>query len=287
MEVFDNKILNTNSQGFRGKEEYKIEKNPNKKRVIFIGDSFTFGEEVSDKETYPYYFGKLLPNIEVINLGVHGYGHDQMLISLREQGQLYKPDFVILGFIEADTKRNMVNFRDYAKPQFELNENELTLTSVPVPTPEHTLKWDWARPRIVDIFSIIKHQIREKSGEYEKEKAKLAKAILKEIANECNRIGAIPIFLYIPLITEIHSDEFMVYGEKFLQEICEENNVLYFSTRPYLMNKGKKGTEYKDKGHWGSDGNLAIAEAIKQFMIESEQISLKNKKSDLIEDENI
>ena len=51
-----------------------------------LGDSFTFGEDVGDDETYSHHLEQLLPGTEVINLGVHGYGHDQMLIYLREEG---------------------------------------------------------------------------------------------------------------------------------------------------------------------------------------------------------
>jgi len=268
--VFDNKFLNSNSIGLRGVEEYNFNKDHNTKRIMIIGDSFTFGEEVSDNETYSYYLEQLLPNSEIMNLGVHGYGHDQMLISLRELGHQYNPDFVILGFIEPDTKRNMVNFRDYAKPQFKIKKNKLKLTAVPVPTIESTLKWDWLRPRIIDIFAIIKHQIRVKSGKYDVDKAKISQAILTEIVNESIKIEAEPIFVYIPLIEEISTGDIMVSGETFLSNFCANNdNVTFFSARPYIINKGKRGTVYKEKGHWGPEGNLAIAEAIRQYLFES------------------
>jgi hypothetical protein len=42
---------------------------------LILGDSFTFGDEVSDNETYSYYLQQMLPHTEVINMGVHGYGH--------------------------------------------------------------------------------------------------------------------------------------------------------------------------------------------------------------------
>jgi hypothetical protein len=55
---------------------------------------------------------------EVLNLGVHGYGHDQMLLYLREEGLRYRPDVVLLGFVQIDMPRNQLSFRDYAKPRF-------------------------------------------------------------------------------------------------------------------------------------------------------------------------
>jgi hypothetical protein len=86
-----------------------------------------------------------LPSAEIINMGVHGYGQDQMLIFLQEEGIKYKPDIVILGFITADMSRNILQFRDYTKPRFIVERGRLQLIGSPVPPPEYFLKWEWAR----------------------------------------------------------------------------------------------------------------------------------------------
>ena len=70
------KILHTNSKGIRGVSEYAYQKLASKKRILILGDSFTFGDEVSDDATYPYYLEKMIPGFEVLNFGVNGYGHD-------------------------------------------------------------------------------------------------------------------------------------------------------------------------------------------------------------------
>jgi hypothetical protein len=119
---------------------------------LILGDSFTFGDEVSDDETYAFYLQQMLPQAEVINMGVHGYGHDQMLILLREEGIKYEPDIVIVGFLALDMSRNLLSFRDFAKPRYVLEKGKLRLTGTPIPRPEEILKWDWARPRVVVIF---------------------------------------------------------------------------------------------------------------------------------------
>jgi lysophospholipase L1-like esterase len=129
MKVFDNKVLNSNSRGIRGTAEYSYNKNPSRTRILVLGDSFTFGEEVSDNETYPCNLQQLLPNTEIINLRMPGYGHDQMLIYLQEEGSKYTPDVVILGFLTPDMTRNMLMFRDYAKPKFILTNEQLSLVN--------------------------------------------------------------------------------------------------------------------------------------------------------------
>ena len=55
LRVFDNKTLNTNSHGLRGKNEFSFNNDRQKVRILILGDSFTFGDEVSDDETYSYY----------------------------------------------------------------------------------------------------------------------------------------------------------------------------------------------------------------------------------------
>src|SRR5262249_22633489 len=52
--VFGDKVLNTNHRGLRGTREFDYERS-DRPRIVVLGDSFTFGEEVSDDETYAHY----------------------------------------------------------------------------------------------------------------------------------------------------------------------------------------------------------------------------------------
>ncbi len=81
---------------------------PNKIRIAVLGDSFTFGEEISDDETYSARLEQIIPNSEVLNFGNHGYGHDQMLIYFRSEVRRYRPDIVVLGFVPMDMQRNLL-----------------------------------------------------------------------------------------------------------------------------------------------------------------------------------
>lgn len=268
MKVFGNKVLNTNSRGLRAKQEYSYRKDRNKVRILILGDSFTFGAEVSDDETYPYCLQQMLPHVEVINMGVHGYGHDQMLILLREEGLKYQPDIVMLGFLPMDMPRNLLQFRDYAKPKFVLDNGELKLTGTPVPRPEEVLKWDWLRPRTVDVFAIIRHKFRKSVGLYEKEKQQITTAILTEIIELTDSIHAIPIFVYLPSGDEIYYRPPFTRGEKFLFSVCRANDkVRCFSTRPYFVEKVAKGIFF-EVGHWDYAGHLTVAEAIKDYLVD-------------------
>src|SRR5579864_6199611 len=151
MSVFDGKILNSNSKGLRGTTEYGYARTPGKRRILVLGDSFTFGFEVSDDETFSHYLESSLPSTEVLNLGVPGYGHDQMLLYLKEEGAKYHPDVVLIGFTHLDIYRNLWSFYVYAKPKFELVSHHLQLTNVPVPEPDRLLSEEPYRSKGADL----------------------------------------------------------------------------------------------------------------------------------------
>lgn len=56
-------------------------------RTLFIGDSFTAGLHVEPNQTFPYGYGEQFsPQSRTFNLGVSGYGLDQMLLLYQELG---------------------------------------------------------------------------------------------------------------------------------------------------------------------------------------------------------
>src|SRR5215510_7698572 len=267
--VFNNKILNTNSKGLRGKRDFSYTQDKEKLRILILGDSFTFGDEVSDDETYPYYLQQMLPHTEIINMGVHGYGHDQMLILPREEGIKYEPDIVIVGFLPLDMSRNLLKFRDFAKPRFVLEKGELKLTGTPVPRPEEILQWDWTRPRILDLFSLIRHSVEKFSGLQQKKMEAITTALLMELIQSVESIPATPILAYLPRGREIALDIAVTQDEKYLFSVCQLNEqARCFSTRPYFAEKIAKGETFKPGGHWEPAGHLAVAEAIKRYLVD-------------------
>ena len=232
-----------------------------------MGDSFTFGDEVSDNETYPHYLQQMLPHIEVINTGVHGYGHDQMLILYKEEGIKYEPDIVILGFVYRDMSRNLLLFRDYANPEFVVANKELKLTGSPVPSPEDVIKWDWARLRIFDITSMLVHRFKVKSGRTQKDMKGITAHILNEIIDVTDKIQAIPIFVYLPTGREISQNSRLTPGEEFLFTFCKTNGAARcFSARPGFSGKMVKGMKFRLRGHWGPLGHQTVAESIRRYL---------------------
>ncbi len=100
---------------------------PSRPLLLTVGDSFVFGDEVSDNETWPAYLEKELDR-KVINGGVCGYGIDQSFLRLQQLVQKYKPDVILFGFTPDDIRRTGLSvYLRVPKPYFSLTGNELVL----------------------------------------------------------------------------------------------------------------------------------------------------------------
>lgn len=71
---------------------------PTRRRVVFIGDSNTFGYGVPTSSAFVEVVDRLLPDISAINLGVTGYTSYQGRVALEKYLPIVKPDLVVASF---------------------------------------------------------------------------------------------------------------------------------------------------------------------------------------------
>lgn len=262
-------VVNTSSRGLRGVREFSYQKPLGTTRIVVLGDSFTFGDEVGDEQTWSHQLSLLLPGVEVLNLGVHGYGHDQMLLYLQEEGVKYRPDIVLLGFLSDDMERNVLGFRDYAKPRFDLDAGKLKLRNVPIPSPEQTLRREFWRSKLLDVFSVIQTSYRWRSGRTPAFTRELTVALLDEIAKTARGIGAVPAFAYLPVYAEIDKpDMSMTYREQFFFDYCRDRGIQSMYLRHFFLPKVRAGVEFKTTGHWGPLEHATAAEGVAAYLLE-------------------
>jgi hypothetical protein len=159
--------VTSNSQGLRGRREYAPEPPAGIRRVLCVGDSFTFGAGLRDDETMPARLEAALNGSgparwEVLNFGVEGYGTDQQWLYLSERGLRYRPQIVVLSFFELNLERNVMSFRDYAKPYFTLADGRLVLHNVPVPSPPEVLgsRPELPRWRLASLLGTLGQEFR-------------------------------------------------------------------------------------------------------------------------------
>jgi hypothetical protein len=126
------------------------------KTVLAMGDSFTFGEDVNDHETWPAQLEKFLGqkvvngkiiSHRVINGGVFNYGLDQIILRSERLVEKYKPDLLLVSIIPDDIVRCEMSVRMEPKPYFILNNGQLVLKNNPVPLSDGN-----ERPKQLDLF---------------------------------------------------------------------------------------------------------------------------------------
>jgi hypothetical protein len=94
--------FSTNAQGLRMDYDLSVEKLPGSRRILLVGDSFTFGYGVQQNEAFPAELQRLLDpdhrRIEVINAGfASGFTLDTEYLFTREVGAKWHPDLVLVG----------------------------------------------------------------------------------------------------------------------------------------------------------------------------------------------
>jgi hypothetical protein len=133
----------TNAQGLRADHDYRRRPPDGVLRIAAFGNSFVYGNEVTNREAWPEQLEAIAPTVEVLNYGVGGYGIDQAYLRFREEGLALAPTWVVIGFSPDDLSRVVSVYRRFrssleipiAKPRFRLDARG-ALQLIPNPLPD-------------------------------------------------------------------------------------------------------------------------------------------------------
>ncbi len=102
-------------------------------RVLAVGDSFTFGDAVSDHETWPAFLEEIIGK-PVANGGVFGYGFDQIYLRAQVLADKTAPGLILVGLIPDDIPRmGFSKWYGAERPYFNAVDGRLELKNQPVP----------------------------------------------------------------------------------------------------------------------------------------------------------
>ena len=152
--VSHDKRYTSNSQGIRSAPmEYALGAVPDRTRVAIFGDSYAHGHDVPFAESWGYLLERRLDvpgrPVEVLNLGVQGYGIGQAYLRWKKLGAKFEPDIVLFGFCAENVKRVVNVVRPlyapraglpFSKPRFLLAGDELQLVNVPTVSPDKLIQ---------------------------------------------------------------------------------------------------------------------------------------------------
>jgi len=262
--VWLGKRLTTDRRGARPARDLSFDRRRGTARILALGDSFTFGDEVSDDETWTRRLEETLPATEVVNLGVRGYGHDQILLLYRSLGRRYRADLVLVGFVETDLARNLLSFRDYAKPTFRLRGDELRLARVPIPPPDRLLATDWRRPRWLDLGDLLWTRLQAVSGLRAHAKRRIGSAILRRLAAEIRRDGAVPVLVELQFGEALRSSAASREATDYFTALCSSGGwaACLSTAGAWRRFEGAAAELTLAGGHWSPAVHRAAAEAM-------------------------
>ena len=276
---------------FRGVHGYQADKQPDVFRVVVIGDSFTYGAEVSDDETYPHRLEMLLPKGEVINLGVRAYGIDQAVLKYLKYGRAYRPDLLVVGIWSLDYLRTPLTFYRFAKPLYVIDPgtHALTLTRTPVPPPDDMYRMlERELGPFFFTYGLLRQAYRMKFPEarglerYFEKWDPLIEAILGRLVEAARQDHTPMLFVLIETGMAFRTDELMTdtntcCERKHLRDIVQRLSVDAIDVGETLPRKYSRSTVYERmyihhrgdaSGHFTPFGNEAVAQEIGDYIQE-------------------
>lgn len=270
--------FNTNSQGYRGGEFNKSDKN-----VIFmLGDSFTIGHGVEQNETSSYYIQNILNNTyKTYNLGVMRYSQKQHIVQLKNLSPMYKPKVIIDNFyvgndiIDNCEPMQIINIKESNSKRIKnlIKKSKLAVLIY------RTIILPRKEPIELDFY--IQSNNNEKCYEFTKEYLKE----MKNISNESNASLVIVIIGREVQTSERERKKLLKWYERFnkynlnkdkfdinimnkkVLEMCSQLNLKCIDLTPIFTEKSER--LYVKDGHWNKNGHILAAENIVKYLKEN------------------
>ncbi len=266
-------------------------------RVAVFGDSFTFGDELADGETWAAFLQAALRGrgvgARVLNFGVNGYGLDQALLRWRRDGRPRRPDVVVLGFQPENLLRNLNVFRPlyfldtslpYAKPRFVLSGEGVEIVDRPTVPPEAlpgvlahfasqplaryerfrppaTRAHLWQRSRLLALlWDRLAARPAPPAFALDPEMRELGLRIVRAFAREAREAGARFLIVHLPRQSEMRD---LRHGRPpwhaaFLADLEREHEVV----RPELSLSDAEAADFRPRGHYGPRLAAAVARSL-------------------------
>jgi len=133
----------SNDLGARSRRDTTLDPPPDRTRVLVLGDSFASGSRVPQEDAWPSVLEATGSGLDVVNLGVDGYGVGQSLLRYRTLRERVHHDVVILTvspradfWREVNTLRALAGWESWiVMPRFVLEDGELRLVPGPYAPP--------------------------------------------------------------------------------------------------------------------------------------------------------
>jgi hypothetical protein len=218
--------------------------------------------------------GTLLPDYQVYNYGVVGYGIDQIFLRFKKTHAAFEKPFIIVGLLTLDLDRSILTVYDAPKPYFIVEADELVLKGVPLPA--DTKAWYEQHPPHLNsyLLAFIVRQSRVVAGglnllemPYKQDEKKFVNTKIIEVMVEEAQSRSLPILFVIFYSQWEFENE--GWREAFLKDSFTRLEVPYLDTKEILRREGAERSldisQFYYYGHLNELGNRVVAEAIAEY----------------------
>lgn len=244
-----------NAQGFRGAVVPEV-RSGDGARILFIGDSFTFGYGVGDESTFPAIAQRLLRasgmDAECVNLGVIGYNLAHYRESLLENIERFHPDVVVVNVYVNDAEPTHpgvvpVNPRESFKDVWFWSYHELAS------------QWGWSHRKRIEEDALISFGANHP-------KRRDARRAFADIVQACSSSKVELLVTSTPLVLESDFATDYKYervGQLFKEWAHEFGAPLLDLRDEILESGGDPGSlVIPNDGHYSARGNHFVASRI-------------------------
>ena len=125
-------VVENDALGFRRSTMNDSQFSEDARRIVFLGDSMTWGWGVENDETLPEQLQKLLGTGTIVNnFGINAFGTAQQLLLYDKYVSHLKPDVLVLMFVDNDLRDNLDD-KEGRRPWFEFVDGELIPRNQPI-----------------------------------------------------------------------------------------------------------------------------------------------------------
>jgi len=264
-----------NNLGFRDDKEYSLEKAQGRKKIVFIGDSFTAGHGISRiEDRFPNIVEKRLKevsaDIEVYTMAVNGWDTIDQVEFLKDAVQKgLDADLIVLCFNMNDIGRtsletNLDTYLFYRVIEERLSQNWLLRNS-------YSVNFFYGRAILPSVPEVAGNAVERRATSYEGAEWEKVRGLLREFMLLCSRQGYELKVAILPLIGDLTRGFGMEAAHKKVGDFFGENGIASVD-----LSKKLKGFRMKDlvvnrfDSHPNEFAHKLIAEEIWEKLIRDE-----------------
>lgn len=265
--------LQTNRSGMRSDRDYSLATPAGRKRVIFLGDSYTAGDGVSNGQRFTDLLERRFSQLDALNFGLNGTGTDQQVLIYESMAAQYQADAYVLCicveniarnlytcFPSFDWREQLVAYRP--KPYFEKVGATFRVANVPVPKErrgaEELGDWKCAFPYVAgdsDPYAIYKDP--------DSDHWLTMKAILQRFLAQ---VKGAPVFIVpMPMYQHYLGEAGPTYMPRFQELASPASSVHVVDLLPAMkavpINR-RRSFRFPDDPHYTADAHALVANAL-------------------------